>query len=146
MITFPYHKISPAWIAFSLVYMLLAFNIITREELLSKIDWPFLLFMASIIGISAVINYFNISELISSGLRGYIFDDSPGFLFTFFVLVTILVRFFLPIGATITLLIPVFITLSGLYGVTAWAACFTCLMVTDMWFFKYQCIFYDRCA
>ncbi|MCE2716289.1 MAG: SLC13 family permease [Pseudomonadota bacterium] len=142
MITFPYHKISPAWIAFSLVYMLLAFNIITREELLSKIDWPFLLFMASIIGISAVINYFNISELISSGLRGYIFDDSPGFLFTFFVLVTILVRFFLPIGATITLLIPVFITLSGLYGVTAWAACFTCLMVTDMWFFKYQCIFY----
>lgn len=142
MLTFTYHKISPAWIAFSLVYMLLAFNIISREELLSKVDWTFLLFMASIIGISSVLNYFNISELISSNLRGYILEDSPGFLFTFFVVVTMLVRFFLPIGATITLLIPIFITLSGLYGVTAWTACFTCLIITDMWFFKYQCIFY----
>lgn len=144
MLTFPYHKISPTWIAFSLVYILLAFNIISREDLLSKVDWPFLLFMASIIGISSVINYFNISGVISESLRGFtnIFEKSPELLFTFFVVLTMIVRFFLPIGATIALLIPVFITLSETYEVTAWTTCFACLMVTDMWFFKYQCIFY----
>ncbi|MBP9829289.1 MAG: anion permease [Proteobacteria bacterium] len=144
MLTFPYHKISPTWIAFSLVYLLLAFNIISREDLLSKVDWTFLLFMASIIGISSVINYFNISGTLSGSLRAFtnVFETSPGLLFTFFVVLTMIVRFFLPIGATIALLIPVFITLAEAYGVTAWTACFACLMVTDMWFFKYQCIFY----
>jgi di/tricarboxylate transporter len=144
MISFPYHKISPTWIAFGIVYVLLAFNVLSREEILSKVDWLFLLLMAGVIGISSVMSYFNISGAVSEKLMTFtsIFKNSSGFLFMFFVISTIIIRFFLPIGATIALLAPLFIALSGLYGVTAWAACFTCLMVTDMWFFKYQCTFF----
>ncbi len=145
MLTFSYHEISPTWIAFGLTYILLALNVLSREEILSKVDWLFLLLMATFIGISSIITYFNISGSVSEKLRAFtnIFENSPEILFTFFVVLTIVIRFFLPIGATIAMLVPLFITLSGLYGITAWTACFACLMVTDMWFFKYQCIFYS---
>lgn len=144
MLTFPYHKISPTWIAFSLAYVLLAFNILTREEIQSKVDWTFLLFMASVIGISSMMNYFNIAGAISEKFQAFIeiFGGSSGIIFSFLVVFTIVVRLFLPIGATVALLIPVFVSLAGLCGVTCWAACFTCLIVADMWFFKYQCSFY----
>ena len=136
--------VCPAWVAFALTYALLTFNILNREEIMSKIDWPFLLFMAAVIGISSITNYFGIAEVISQKLQNFtlLFGDSQGILFIFFVVFNIAIRFFLPIGATIALLIPIFISLAGLYTITAWAACFTCLIITDMWFFPYQCIFY----
>lgn len=144
MLTFSYHAISPTWIAFGIVYVLLAFNQISREEMLSKVDWLFLILMATVIGLSSIMNYFNISGEVAATIHSFtnIFEHAPGLLFSFFVILTIVTRFFLPIGATIALLIPIFIMLAGVYGVAAWAACFTCLMVTDIWFFKYQCIFY----
>lgn len=141
MITYPYHRISPSWIGFSLVYILMTFSILDRNE---KIDWPFLLFMASVVGISSIINYLNISVILAPKLQLLmkILGTSQEALFSFLVISTILVRLVLPIGATIAILVPVFLPLAGLYGISYWAVCFVILVVVDIWFFPYQCIFY----
>lgn len=146
MITFSYHKISPTWIAFGLTYVLLSFSILDREDIQTKVDWSFLLFMASVVGIAAIANYFNLSGVISTKLQSFIYlvGTSHEALFGFLILATILTRFLLPIGATVAILIPIFIPLAALYGVSTWSACFVSLMIVDMWFFPYQCIFYTE--
>jgi DASS family divalent anion:Na+ symporter len=144
MITFSYHKISPTWIAFGLSYILLSFSVLTREDIQTKVDWSFLLFMASVVGIASIANYFNLAGTISTSIQSFIYlvGTSQEALFGFLILSTIIVRFFLPIGASIAILIPIFIPLASLYGVSCWVACFVSLVVVDMWFFPYQCIFY----
>lgn len=146
MATFSYHKISPTWIAFGLTYILLSFSILSREDIQTKVDWSFLLFMASVVGIASIANYFNLAGTISTKIQSFIYlvGASQEALFGFLILSTIIVRLFLPIGATVALLIPIFIPLAGLYGISCWSACFVSLMIVDMWFFPYQCIFYTE--
>ncbi len=80
MIILPYYKISPAWIAIAISFVLLAFGILTRKDIQFKINWKFLLYMASIIGISGAIHYLNISGSILEKLQVFtkIFEGSPG--------------------------------------------------------------------
>lgn len=145
MIILPDYHISPTWGAFGIICVLRIFNVLSWEDLTLKIDWKFLLYIVSIIGISSTMKYLDISSITYEKLQTFtnIFEGQPQNLFIFFVVFTLIVRLFLPIGATIALLAPMFITLSHLHGITAWAACFTCLIVSDIWFFKYQCIFYS---
>ncbi|MBY0281751.1 MAG: anion permease [Alphaproteobacteria bacterium] len=146
MMTFPYHKISPTWIAFGLAYILLSFNVLNREDIQTRVDWSFLMFMASVVGIASIATYFDLSGTISTKLQSFIYlvGTSQEALIGFLTISTIFVRFFLPIGATVALLIPIFISLAGLYGISCWSACFVSLMMVDMWFFPYQCIFYTE--
>ena len=104
------------------------------------VDWPFLLFLASLIGLSSAIPYSDFDEILFSSLQGFgSLIQVNIYLFTIvFAAIVYGLRLFLPGKLCGPLVATVFIPLFVRENVNPWILCMMCLVFTDAAFFPYQ--------
>lgn len=138
------HAIQPPWLGLAILYGLLLFGSLTKDEFREKIDWPFLLYLAGIVGLTAALNHLGLTRLLADKLPelGEIMRGS----FPLFVLllagVIFIMRLAVPISATIVILATLFMPVAEAHGVNSWVVGFVILVLGEMWFFPYQCSYY----
>lgn len=142
----PYHKIPVYWLTMFLLFALLSLKIITHKQWLTQTDWSFLVFLGCIIGISEALGYLEIDKLIAGSLvpiiKSVLSADNITGLLSLLVALTIGIRFFLPIGPTVIIMMTLSFPLADTFGLSLWPFGFTIVMVCDIWFFPYQSPFY----
>ncbi len=140
------HHIDPPWLGLAVLYGLLMFGFLRKDEFRQKIDWPFLVYLGGISGIVATFNYLGLDAWLARDLNG-LASVLQGNLELFIVLLAVLVllvRLVVPISATIVLLATVFVPLADSVGVNPWVVGFIVLVLGELWFFPYQCSYYQQ--
>lgn len=144
ILTFSLHKISLAWISLSLLFILLGTGLLSKRDFETRLDWSFLLFLSSAIGITTCVNFLSLDTFLNNALTPYIasFLESSYRFYFFTCLITCLVRVVLPPPAAIVLLCSFLIPLASSYGYSSWVTSFVILVSSDIWFFSYQNFLY----
>lgn len=144
VVTTSLHKVSSPWLGMAILFGMLLFGALNKNEFREKIDWPFLIYLGGIVGITSAINYLGIGQLIASQLPWlgeYMHTN-----FSLFVLllsgVIFVVRLAVPITATIVIMATILMPVAVHYGVNPWVVGFIILIIGEMWFFPYQCSYY----
>ncbi|QWR76965.1 SLC13 family permease [Candidatus Magnetomonas plexicatena] len=144
ILTYSLHKIQPPWIGLSILYGLLLFGCLKKKDFREKVDWPFLIYLASVVGIIQTMKAVGINSLIAKHLSMLI----PYMHYNFGVFVLILtvimfvMRIVMPINAAIVLIAAVFMPLADIAGLNSWLVGFIILVLGEMWVFPYQCSYY----
>jgi DASS family divalent anion:Na+ symporter len=138
------HKVASPWLGMAILFGILLFGALNKHEFREKIDWPFLIYLGGIVGITSAINYLGLGRLIAAQLPWlgeYIHTN-----FSLFVLllaaVIFVIRLAVPISATIVIMATVLMPVATHYGINPWVVGFVVLIVGEMWFFPYQCSYY----
>lgn len=144
VVTASVHQIQPPWVALLLLYFLLAFNYLRSNEFRDKIDWPFLIYFAGLVGMVSAMNYLGLTKFLAGHLAWL--GDSMRLNFPAFLLMLTCVMFALrlvaPNNAVIAVSATVLMPLADLNGVNPWVIGFIILTMSEHWFFPYQCTYY----
>lgn len=138
------HAIQPPWLGLAILYGLLLFGSLTKTEFREKIDWPFLLYLAGIVGLTAALNHLGLTRQLAEQLPalGAVMRTSfPLFVLLLSALIFV-IRLAVPISATIVILATLFMPVAEAHGVNPWVVGFVILVLGEMWFFPYQCSYY----
>lgn len=138
------HKIAPPWLALAILYVLLQFGFLRKDEFKEKIDWPFLMYLGGLVGISsgfvaAGLDHWLAGQL--SGLGHLMRTDLRLFVLLLFG-VLFVIRLAVPISATIVVVATVLMPLAEIQGANPWVIGMVVLVLGEMWFFPYQCSYY----
>lgn len=138
------HNIPPPWLALAILYALLVFGFLIKREFREKTDWPFLVYLGGIAGITAAFNEVGLNKWLAVHLA--VFGHYLQASFTGFVGllagIIFLIRLVVPISVTIVIMATVFMPLAEAYGVNSWVVGFVILVLGEMWFLPYQCSYY----
>lgn len=144
VLTTTLHKVPSPWLGMAILFGILLFGALNRQQFRQNIDWPFLIYLAGIVGIASAITYLGLAQAIAvklPWLGAYMHTD-----FNLFVLalswVIFLMRLAVPISATIVILATILMPIAVHYGVNPWVVGFIILVLSEMWFFPYQCSYY----
>lgn len=144
VVTASYHQIQPPWVALLLLYFLLAFNYLRGNEFRDKIDWPFLIYFAGLVGMVSAMSYLGLTKYLAGNLAWL--GDSMRSNFPAFLVILTCVMFALrlvaPNNAVIAVSATVLMPLADLNGVNPWVIGFIILTMSEHWFFPYQCTYY----
>lgn len=142
--TLSIHTIKPAWIGVTLMFLFLAFNVLGKSEFRKKIDWPFLMLLATLIGITQSIAFLKIDILIGEQLGGLLRMMQTQF-YLFILLLALLIfilRWALSINATIIIMASIFLPLADQAGINMWIMGFMILTFSESFISPYQCSYY----
>lgn len=138
------HRMQPPWLGMAILYGLLVLGFLRKSEFKEKIEWPLLLYLASIIGIVGTFNYLGLDQWLAAylGILGnFLGSNLAVFVLVLFVFMS-LVRIFIPISAAIVIFATVLMPLSESSGVSAWVVGFIVLTLGELWLLPYQCSYY----
>jgi di/tricarboxylate transporter len=138
------HAIQPPWLGLAILYTLLLFGSLTKDEFREKVDWPFLLYLAGIVGVTAALNHLGLTRQFAEqlpALGDIMRSNFPLFVLLLAVMIFI-IRLAVPISATIVILATLFMPVAEASGVNPWVIGFVILVLGEMWFFPYQCSYY----
>ncbi|MBA4249331.1 MAG: hypothetical protein C0432_01235 [Candidatus Puniceispirillum sp.] len=144
MLTYPIHRISPTFIALTLTCIIMILEVVDAKTIMRKINWTIIFLIGSAVSISKLIIYFEIDKFVSQPIALFLLDISHSkyILYIFVIITTFIVRLFLPITATVSMLLPILLPLHIPFQVSAWSIAFVILTITDAWFFPYQSYIY----
>ncbi|MBF0536669.1 MAG: anion permease [Nitrospirae bacterium] len=144
ILTYSLHKIQPPWLALSILYALLIFGTLSKKDFKEKVDWPFLIYMATVVGIISTMKNVGLDTMLANKLTGLFYYMRYNFNLFILILSAIIfiMRLAIPINAVIVLVAAVFMPLADLAGVNAWVMGFIILVLGEMWVFPYQCSYY----
>ena len=144
VLTTSIHKVPSPWLGMAVLFGILLFGALNRKQFQQNIDWPFLIYLAGIVGIASAISYLGLGQTIATKLPWlgeYMHTN-----FSLFVLalswVIFVMRLAVPISATIVILATILMPIAVHYGVNPWVVGFIILVLSEMWFFPYQCSYY----
>jgi divalent anion:Na+ symporter, DASS family len=138
------HKIAPPWLALAILYVLLQFGLLRKNEFKEKIDWPFLMYLGGLVGISSGFNAVGLDRWLAEQLTGLgtlMRTDLELFVLLLFA-VLFVIRLAVPISATIVIAATVLMPLAEIQGANPWVIGMVVLVLGEMWFFPYQCSYY----
>ncbi|MBF0610508.1 MAG: anion permease [Magnetococcales bacterium] len=138
------NRIGVSWVALSILFALLMLGFLGKKEIQNQVDWPFLLFLAGLIGMINSLRYLHVDIWLTqqmSWLANLMRDDIH--LFIAMLAITIfVVRIALPINASVivfsTLLIPTAVHI----GVNPWMVGFLVLLFCESFIWPYQSSYY----
>lgn len=146
VITSSIHRVQASWLGLAILYGLLLFGFLRKNEFKEKIDWPLLVYLGGLVGIIAAFNYLGLDKWVAgylTPLGAYIRGD-----FRLFVLlllgIVLAIRLVVPISATIVICATTLMPLGELYGVHPWTIGFIILVFGELWFLPYQCSYYNQ--
>jgi len=138
------HKIKLPWIGLTVLYIVLAFGYLSKKEFRINIDWTFLIYLGTLIGLVKSMSYIGLDQRLGQHviwLGSYI--QTNFYLFVLLLTVIILLmRVFIPNNATVAILASVFFPISALTGVNPWIIGFIILIMSDAWVMPYQSTYF----
>ncbi len=138
--TYSVHKIAPVWIVLTVLFGLLLFSSLTKEEFQTSIDWPFLMLLGGLLGLFNTIHFLGADKILV-GQLAWITELMRDNLSLFILLlsgVILSLRFILPINLTMIILAAIFIPIASFSGINSWLVGFIILTMGSSWFFAYQ--------
>lgn len=138
------HKIESAWIGLAILYISLAFGMLSKKEFQKNIDWPFLIYLGGLIGLVNTMNFIGLDKWFGSKFEWmlpYMREDFSLFVFLLTVSI-ILVRIIVPNNAAVILFVTIFLPMADQTGINPWVIGFIILTISNTWFFPYQCSYY----
>lgn len=144
IITYSFHKIQPSWIGLSVLYGLLLFGSLKKADFREKVDWPFLVYLASVVGIIQTMKAVGLDNVIAKRLSMLVPFMSYNFGMFVLILAGIMfvMRLAMPINAAIVIVAAVFMPLADVAGLNSWLVGFIILFLGEMWVMPYQCSYY----
>jgi len=146
LLTASLHRIAPPWLGLTILYALLLFGSLSKQEFKEKVDWTFLLYMSGLAGLISSFNYLGLDRTLAGLLPeigATMRDNFSLFVLILFALIFV-IRLAVPINATIVILATLFVPLADVYGVNPWVIGFIILLLGEIWFFPYQCSYYRQ--
>ena len=146
MMTASLHQIQAPWMGLTILYGLLLFGSLSKKELKEKVDWPFLLYLSGLTGMVNAFNFLGLDHMLAASLPGLgatMRDNFNLFVLMLFGLILV-IRLAVPISATIVVLATMLMPLAEINGVNPWVVGFIILMLGEIWFFPYQCSYYQQ--
>lgn len=134
------HKVSIPLITFGVLCSVLVTGVLTREQFIKKIDWSFLMLLASMIGILSTMNYLGIDKILVtqfSWLGDYMRNDFQKFVLVLTGMILV-VRIFIPLNSAILIFAAALLPMATGAGVSAWVVGFIILIMCGTAFFSYQ--------
>jgi DASS family divalent anion:Na+ symporter len=138
------HKIQLPWIGLTVLYVVLALEFLSKKEFKMSIDWTFLIFLGTLIGLVKSMSYIGLDQQIGQHLiwlGEYTRTNFPLFVLLLSVCIFVL-RLFIPNNATVAILASVFLPIAEISGINPWVVGFIILMMSDAWIMPYQCTYY----
>lgn len=138
------HKINPAWIGIGLLFMFVSLGALNTQHLQQEIDWPFLILVGAMVGITESFSYLGIDKWIGLQLKwlGIYMQTN----FEIFILlltgVIFVIRLALPINLAVIIVATMFFPLAEVSGINAWVIAFIILTLGEAWVLPYQCSYY----
>lgn len=143
------HKIQIAWIGLIVLYLALSLNFLTKREFQRNIDWSFLFYLGTLIGLVKSMSYLGIDKIIIQAFETaplnivafYMTEDFYMFVIVL-ALLNFLVRFLIPNNACVIIFASVFLPIAEINGINVWVVGFIILMMSDGWFLPHQSTYY----
>jgi DASS family divalent anion:Na+ symporter len=138
------HKIQLPWIGLTVLYVVLALEFLSKKEFKMSIDWTFLIFLGTLIGLVKSMSYIGLDQQIGQHLiwlGEYTRTNFPLFVLLISLCIFVL-RLFIPNNATVAILASVFLPIAEISGINPWVVGFIILMMSDAWIMPYQCTYY----
>ena len=143
------HKIQIAWIGLTVLYLTLSLNFLTKREFQRNIDWSFLFYLGTLIGLVKSMSYLGIDQIIISAFENPPLNLVANYMtenFYLFVLIlsllNFLVRFFIPNNACVVIFASIFLPIAEVNGINVWVIGFILLIMSDGWFLPHQSTYY----
>ncbi|WP_045857745.1 SLC13 family permease [Teredinibacter purpureus] len=138
------HKIDIAWVAMAIMFYLVMFGFLEQKQFRAAIDWSFLVFLGSLIGMVAVIRETHLDIWLMNQM-GFL-TGLMGSNMEVFILVLALslaaVRVVLPINATVVIFATLLIPVSTNLTVNPWLIGFLILLFAESFYRPYQASYY----
>jgi len=138
------HDLSPPWLGFTALCVLVLCGFLKRQEFRDKVDWTFLLYMSGVTGLAATIGYLRLDTVFVAALPAlgqYMHDHFMWFVFYLFCLMCI-VRLAVPNNATVIVAAAVLMPLAESAGINSWVIGFIILLFSEVWFLPFQSSYY----
>ncbi|MDO6762113.1 SLC13 family permease [Agarivorans sp. 1_MG-2023] len=138
------HRIEVAWVALAILFYLMMFGFLNPNQFRQKIDWSFLVFLGSLIGMVDIIHQVELDVWLTGKiywLAAYM-QESLALFVVMLALIVSLVRLVLPINATVVILATLLIPASIEVGVNPWVIGFLVLFLSESFFWPFQASYY----
>ncbi len=142
ILTSSYHHVELVWLAFGTAVILYLYGSLSVKDLRTHIDWPILLFIASIASWGAIMDYLKLNKQITEfiatvELWKYL---QTNLLLGMGVLAVgiILIRLLFPGGPTFVILMSAIIPLVSNTGISPWVVGFIILTISEGFILPYQ--------
>ncbi len=140
------HRIDIPWVALAILFSLLMFGFLDQNDFRKKIDWSFLFFLGSLIGIVSIIRYVGLDIWLTANLT-WIGNFMAGDFIAFVLIVAaamFVVRLALPINATVIIFASILIPTALHIGFNPWLIGFIILLLAETFIWPYQASFYTQ--
>lgn len=138
------HHIEPAWLALTLLFALLLSGSLDAKEFRRQVDWPFLIFLGSTIGMVKTMSYLQLDDWLSGHLAwmGSYMTHNLELFILMLTLTLFIIRLAVPITATIVITATVFMPLAEINGINPWLIGFFILVLGENFYLPYQSSYY----
>lgn len=140
VVTSSIHRLTPASIGLVVLFVLLTFNVLSRESFQRNIEWPALITLGGLIGVMGVVDYLSLQNFFLTHIEWagvYLKSDFRVFATVLFVIVFV-VRLIVPYGPAIIILATLFMPIAQQYEISPWLVSFIILFWGKMWVYPRQ--------
>jgi di/tricarboxylate transporter len=140
LLTESWHHIDVAWISGLSLILLLVSGALTKKRFREALDWPMIFFLVGngcLVNIMDYVGFSSVLGKLTNQILGFTGASIWLFLGACLVL-TVLVRLFLPLNAGMLVAFVVLLPLATSQGINPWICLFLCSVFSDIWFLPYQ--------
>lgn len=138
------HRIDVPWVALTILFWLLMFGFLDKRQFRERIDWSFLIFLGTLIGLVEAMRHLGVDLWLAQQvdfLGAAMAEDFPAFILLLAVALFI-TRLALPINATVVIFATLLLPYASAIGVNPWLVGFLILFFSESFVLPYQASYY----